>query len=120
VLETSLAHLPDGVSISRILIKRKERKMDIYVGSLPYNITEEELKQAFQAFGNVESVNIVKDKFTGKSKGFGFVKMPSQEEAQAAVDGLNGKEFKGRTLTVNKARPKSEGRPAREGGGGRF
>ena len=92
--------------------------MDIYVGSLPYNLTEEELKQAFQSFGSVESVNIVKDKFTGKSKGFGFVQMPAEAEAQAAIDGLNGKEFKGRTLSVNKARPKSEGRPRNQGGVG--
>jgi RNA recognition motif-containing protein len=97
--------------------------MDIYVGSLPYDVTEDDLKQAFQVFGNVESVNIVKDKFTGKSKGFGFVRISSPEEAQAAIDGLNGKEFRGRTLSVNKARPKSEGRPGnqgREGGGRRF
>jgi len=92
--------------------------MDIYVGSLPYDVTEDELKQAFQGFGSVESVNIVKDKFTGKSKGFGFVQMPSKEEAEAAIDGLNGKEFKGRTLSVNKARPKSEGRPGNQGRGG--
>jgi len=97
--------------------------MDIYVGSLPYDVTEDDLKQAFGAFGTVESVNIVKDKFTGKSKGFGFVQMPSQEQAQAAIDGLNGKEFKGRTLNVNKARPKSEvrqGNQGRGGGGRRF
>ena len=97
--------------------------MDIYVGSLSYEVTEDDLKQAFEAFGKVESVNIVKDRYTGKSKGFGFVQMPANEEAQAAIDGLNGKDLKGRTLNVNKARPKSEGRQAprggREGGGRR-
>ncbi len=92
--------------------------MDIYVGSLPYGVTEDDLKQAFGVFGNVESVNIVKDKFTGKSKGFGFVQMPSKEEAEAAIEGLNGKEFKGRTLSVNKARPKSEVRQGNQGRGG--
>jgi cold-inducible RNA-binding protein len=116
--ETGFAYLPNGISIRRVSLKGKERKMDIYVGSLPYDVTEDELKQAFQGFGSVESVNIVKDKFTGKSKGFGFVQMPSKEEAEAAIDGLNGKEFKGRTLSVNKARPKSEGRPGNQGRGG--
>jgi RNA recognition motif-containing protein len=92
--------------------------MDIYVGSLPYDVTEDELRKAFQGFGSVESANIVKDKFTGKSKGFGFVQMPSKEDAEAAIDGLNGKDFKGRTLTVNKARPRSEGRQSNQGRGG--
>lgn len=94
--------------------------MNIYVGSLPYNVTEDDLKQAFQALGNVESVNIVKEKSTGKSQGFGFVKMPPQEEAQAAIEKLSGKEFKGRTFSVNKACPKSEVRPGnqRRGSGG--
>lgn len=116
--ETGFDHLPNGISIRRVSLKGKERKMDIYVGSLPYDVSEDDLKQAFQGFGSVESVNIVKDKFTGKSKGFGFVQMPSKEEAEAAIDGLNGKEFKGRTLSVNKARPKSEGRPDNQGRGG--
>jgi RNA recognition motif-containing protein len=79
--------------------------MNIYVGSLSYEVTEEELMEAFQAFGTVESVNIIKDKFTGRSRGFG---------AQAAIDGLNGQELKGRRLNVNKARPRSD-----RGGGGR-
>ena len=93
--------------------------MDIYVGSLPYGVNEDELKQAFEGFGSVQSVNIVKDKFTGKSKGFGFVQMPSNEEAEAAIEGLNGKAFKGRTLSVNKARPKSDARQDSQGRGGR-
>lgn len=92
--------------------------MNIYVGSLSYEVTEEELMEAFQAFGTVESVNIIKDKFTGRSRGFGFVEMPTKDEAQAAIDGLNGQELKGRRLNVNKARPRSDrggGRP-RQGG----
>ena len=92
--------------------------MNIYVGSLSYDISEEELKHAFEAFGQVESVNIIKDKFTGKSKGFGFVEMPTDSEAQAAIDGLNGKELKGRTLNVNTARPRTEGGRSRGSGGG--
>lgn len=82
--------------------------MNIYVGSLSYDVTEEELMEAFQAFGTVESVNIIKDKFTGRSRGFGFVEMPAKDEAQAAIDGLNGMELKGRRLNVNKARPRSD------------
>jgi len=92
--------------------------MNIYVGSLSYDMNEEELKRAFEAFGQVESVNIINDKFTGKSKGFGFVEMPVEAEGEAAIDGLNGKELKGRTLSVNKARPRTEGTGDRRGGGG--
>jgi RNA recognition motif-containing protein len=82
--------------------------MNIYVGNLSYEITEEDLKLAFEEFGAVESVSIIKDKFSGQSKGFGFVEMPSKAEGQAAIDGLNGKEKKGRTLNINEARPRSE------------
>ncbi len=89
--------------------------MNIYVGNLSYEVTEEDLRSAFEQFGAVESVNIIKDKFSGQSKGFGFVEMPSANEGQSAIDGLNGKEKKGRTLKVNEARPRSEKR----GGGGR-
>ena len=99
--------------------------MNIYVGNLSYEITEEDLKMAFEPFGKVESVSIIKDKYSGQSKGFGFVDIPSKAEAQAAIDGLNGKELKGRTLNVNEARPRSEGRRGsgkggRGGGGRRF
>jgi RNA recognition motif-containing protein len=92
--------------------------MNIYVGSLSYNVTEEDLKQAFEAFGEVESVKIIKDMYSGRSKGFGFVEMPGNSEAQSAIDGLNGKELKGRTINVNKARPRSEGRRGGRGRGG--
>jgi RNA recognition motif-containing protein len=89
--------------------------MNIYVGSLSYEVTEEDLKEAFEAFGQVESVSIIKDKYSGQSKGFGFVEMPAKAEAQSAINDLNGKELKGRTLNVNEARPRTE---SRGGGGG--
>jgi len=92
--------------------------MNIYVGNLSREASEEDLRQAFEAFGRVESANLIKDKFSGESKGFGFVEMPSKAEAQAAIDGLNGKELKGRNLVVNEARPRTEGRRDRGGRGG--
>ncbi len=84
--------------------------MKIYVGNLAFGVTEEELRQEFLAFGNVESVNIITDKYGGGSKGFGFVEMPTVSEGQAAITGLNGKTLKERTLTVNVARPRSDNR----------
>ena len=92
--------------------RTEERKMNIYVGNLPREATEDDLLEAFKAFGQVASATIIKDKFSGESRGFGFVEMPSQDEAESAIMGLNGKELKGQALTVNKARP----RPARRGG----
>ena len=82
--------------------------MRIYVGNLTYETTEEELQEAFSAHGQVESATIITDRYTGRSKGFGFIEMPSNEEAQAAIEALNGKEIQGRALTVNEARPRSE------------
>jgi len=98
--------------------------MNIYVGNLSSEVTEEELREAFEAFGQVESVNIVKDRLSGQPRGFGFVEMPAKAEAQAAITGLNGKELGERTLVVNEARPRSEGgrgggRPGGGYGGGR-
>ena len=94
--------------------------MNIYIGNLSYEVTEEDLQQAFEAFGQVESVNIIKDKFSGRSKGFGFVEMPDKANAQSAINELNGKELKGRALNVNEARPRTESRGGRGGyGGGR-
>ncbi|MCK4591589.1 MAG: RNA-binding protein [Candidatus Latescibacteria bacterium] len=90
--------------------------MNIYVGNLSNEVTEEELRQAFEAFGEVASANVIKDKFSGESRGFGFVEMPTKAEAQAAIDGLNGTELKGLSLNVNEARPRPEGR---QGGGKR-
>ena len=92
--------------------------MNIYIGNLSYEVTEEDLKQAFEAFGEVESVKIIKDKYTNRSKGFGFVEMASKAEGQSAIDGLNGKELKGRALNVNEARPRTESRGGRGGQGG--
>jgi len=89
--------------------------MNIYTGNLSYEVTENELKEAFEAFGKVETVKIIKDNDTGRSKGFGFVEMPDNTEAQAAINGLNDKELKGKAMKVNTARPKTENR--RSGGG---
>jgi len=90
--------------------------MNIYVGNLSREATEGELRQAFEAFGQVTSVNIIKDKYSGESRGFGFVEMATKSEAQAAINGLNGTTLGERTLSVNEARPRSEGGG---GGGGR-
>ena len=84
--------------------------MNIYVGNLSYDVTEEELRQEFLAFGEVASANIIMDKYSGRPKGFGFVEMPSVSEGQAAITALNGKTLKDRTLTVNAARPHSDNR----------
>ncbi|QQR52561.1 RNA-binding protein [bacterium] len=91
----------------------------LFVGSLSFNITEEELRELFTPFGNVVSAMLIKDRDTDRSKGFGFVEMESDAEAQAAIKGLNGKEVDNRSIIVNIARPK-EDRPARPsyGGGG--
>ena len=86
----------------------------LYVGNLPYSITDGDLQQLFGAHGTVESVQIISDRDTGRSKGFGFVEMSSPEEAQAAISALNGAQHQGRALTVNEAKP----REARPGGGG--
>jgi RNA recognition motif-containing protein len=90
--------------------------MNIYVGNLPHAASEADLRSAFEAFGEVSRANIVTDRDTGQPRGFGFVEMPNQAEAQAAMNGLNGQEMMGRTLTVNEARPKTD---SRGGGGGR-
>jgi RNA recognition motif-containing protein len=94
--------------------------MNIYVGNLSYEVTEEDLKEAFKVFGEVETVRVLKDNDTGRSKGFGFVEMSDNADAQSAIDGLNDKELKGRALKVNTARPRTENRGGRGGfGGGR-
>ncbi|MBI4831025.1 MAG: RNA-binding protein [Candidatus Lindowbacteria bacterium] len=80
-------------------------------------VTDGDLRQAFEAFGQVASINIIKDKFSGESRGFGFVEMPDKTQAEAAIKNLNGKDLKGRSLNVNEARPRPEG--SRGGGGGR-
>lgn len=98
----------------------------LYVGGLPYSVTEGQLEQIFSEHGSVQSARVISDKFTGQSRGFGFVEMASAEEAQKAIDALNGSQLEGRTLVVNEARPqekRSFGGPGggnrRGGGGGR-
>lgn len=90
--------------------------MNIYVGNLSYQASEDELREAFEAFGEVVSVSIIKDKLTGQSRGFAFVEMGTDDAGRAAIAGMNGKDFRGRALTVNEARPREERRP---GGGDR-
>ena len=92
--------------------------MNIYVGNLSHETKEEDLKKAFETFGQVETVKLISDNYTGRSKGFAFVEMPDNSEADSAIEGLNGKELQGRALTVNKARPRTENRSSRGGFGG--
>jgi RNA recognition motif-containing protein len=91
--------------------------MNIYVGNISYDATDETIKQAFESFGEVASARIIKDKYTGQSRGFGFVEMPTQSQAQTAIKSLNGKELLGKQISVNEARPRSnEGRSRGIGG----
>jgi RNA recognition motif-containing protein len=91
--------------------------MNLYVGNLSYDVSEENLRQAFEAFGQVSSATIVKDRYSGQPRGFGFVEMPNRDEAQVAMENLNGKEFLGRQINVSEARPRSDrGEPGRQGG----
>lgn len=99
--------------------------MNIYVGNLAFSLTESEMQKAFENFGQVASASIIRDQFSNQSKGFGFVEMPDDTQAQAAIAGLNGKELNGRTLTVNEAKPRAErsrggfgGKRGGSGGGG--
>jgi RNA recognition motif-containing protein len=91
--------------------------LNIYVGNLSFTTTETDLKEAFQAFGEVTSCNIIKDKYSGESRGFGFVEMPNKDEAEKAMSMLNGKDLKGRTLKVNEAKARTD-RPRGGGFGG--
>lgn len=96
--------------------------MNIYVGNLSYEVSEEDLQKAFGAYGEVTSAKIITDKFSGKSRGFGFVEMPTKAEAEEAITNLNSSDLKGRTLSVNEARPRPSGggrRDGRRSGGGR-
>ncbi len=89
----------------------------LYVGNLPYSVRDEDLNQAFSAYGSVSSAKVMMERETGRSKGFGFVEMGSDAEAQSAIQGMNGQSLGGRSLVVNEARP-MEPRPPRSGGGG--
>jgi RNA recognition motif-containing protein len=94
--------------------------MNIYVGNLSYEATQDDVRQAFEAHGEVSSVSIIMDKMTGRSRGFGFVEMPEKSQGDAAVAALNLQEVRGRAMTVNEAKPKTEGGGSRGGyGGGR-
>ncbi len=90
----------------------------LYVGNLPFTISDDELGQAFQRFGNVTSAKVILDRDSGRSKGFGFVEMGSDDEAHAAIEGMNGQNLGGRSLTVNEARPMEPRGPRRDSGGG--
>jgi RNA recognition motif-containing protein len=91
----------------------------LYVGGLPYEVTDDRLEEIFSAHGTVESARVITDRMTGRSRGFGFVEMSSQEEAQQAIDKLNGTDLDGRSLTVNEAKPKEQRSGGGGGGGGR-
>ncbi len=91
--------------------------MNIYVGNLSFEVTDEELRQLFATYGDVQSASVVKDRFSGESRGFGFVEMPARKDADAAIAALNGTDLKGRSIMVNEAKPKT---PKRGGGGGGY
>jgi len=110
MIEKLMKHLQHG-------IERVRGIMNIYVGNLSFEAMEDEVRSLFSSYGDVSAVNLLTDKFTGRPRGFGFVEMPQQDQAQSAIQALNGKEFMGRALTVNEARPKSD-RPRGGGGGG--
>jgi RNA recognition motif-containing protein len=93
--------------------------MNIYVGNLASEVTEDDLRKMFEAFGQIASISIITDKFSGESRGFAFVEMPTKAEAQSAINDLNGKELKGRAISVNEARPRPERRQGGGAGGGR-
>jgi len=93
--------------------------MKLYIGNLPFGIDDEKLRKLFSAHGKVEEATVIKDKFSGRSKGFGFVTFATKEEAEKAIKELNDKEIEGRNLKVSEARPMTEDRPRREFGGGR-
>jgi RNA recognition motif-containing protein len=109
----------EPVSQSTEPVSQSGPNMRIYVGNLSYDVTEDELRQEFAAFGEVTSVIVIRDKYTGRPKGFGFVEMASVSEGQAAIAGLNGKTLKDRALNVDAARPRSDTRGGRSYGGRR-
>ena len=89
--------------------------MNIYVGNLSFEVTDEDLRQLFAEYGDVESASVIKDRFSGESRGFGFVEMPARQDAEKAITALNGTDVRGRNIMVNEAKPKT---PKRGGGGG--
>jgi RNA recognition motif-containing protein len=107
------------LAIVKLLAIVKEIIMNIYVGNLADEVDEHDLCKVFEVFGQVESVNILKDRFSGKSRGFGFLKMPSRDEAQAAIKETNGTDLKGTAIRVNEAHPRRGGGSGDRRGGGR-
>jgi len=95
-------------------------QMDIYVGNLPYAATDPDLQELFEQYGAVSSARVILDRMSGRSKGFGFVEMPNQDEAQAAIDALNGSDMMGRAIRVNESQPKPRNDRPRGGGGGGY
>ncbi len=93
--------------------------VNIYIGNLSSSVTENDLQKAFETFGQVASATIIKDRYSGQSRGFGFIDMPSKKEAESAIAGMNGKEFMGRVVKVNEARPRSDRRGSKRRGGSR-
>ncbi len=94
--------------------------MNIYIGNMSFDTTEDQLRQAFEGFGEVSTVNIITDKYSGEPRGFAFVEMSSKDEAIAAISGLNGQDLNGRSLNVNEAKPRPQGGGGNRGGGGGF
>ena len=92
--------------------------MNIYIGNLPFEVDDEELERTFTAYGEVSSARVIQDRFSGRSRGFGFVEMADNSQAEAAIQALNGKDFSGRPLTVNEAKPREDRRGGGGGGGG--
>jgi RNA recognition motif-containing protein len=113
--------LTAGSSGKDFLKREGINRMNIYVGNLVFDVSESDLREAFEQFGEITEVRLIMDKYSGKSKGFGFIEMPSKDEAEKAIEEMNGKEFKGRALSVNEAKPKTDrgGRGGRGGFGGR-
>ncbi len=93
--------------------------MNIYIGNLSFDTTEEQLREAFKSFGEVSTVNIIKDKYSGEPRGFAFVEMSGKDQAMAAISGLNGQDLNGRALNVNEAKPRTDSGGGNRGGGGR-
>jgi hypothetical protein len=108
-----------GVCATGVVLESWENPVNIFVGNLPFTTNDEQLRSAFSKFGTVESAQVIQDRETGRSRGFGFVEMPNADEGRAAIAGMNGADMGGRPLTVNEARPKAPRTGGGGGGGGR-
>jgi len=128
--ESQICPLPPGergiIELFSKKLKKRRRTVNIYVGNLSYEATDVTIREAFESFGEVTSAKVIKDKYSGESRGFGFVEMPAQSQAQTAIRSLNGKELLGKPISVNEARPRSDqgrtggGRMAYSGGRNRY